>query len=165
MKKETLKKLIESGKLAEMVSEASTGEMLTNSTALWNYIKPFFVAAGDDTVERFACVFLDAKNRVISIETLSKGTITYATVYPREIIKRALAVGAVAVIFAHNHPSGDPDPSAADKAITKQLFFACRSVGITMHEHIIVGGDRFFSFADCGLVASYDHEYINFIDG
>lgn len=158
-----IKKLIENGKLAEMVAEASKGEQITDSKVLWNYLKPFFVAAGDNTVERFVCVFLDTKNRVISIETMATGTISSAAVYPREIMKRAFAIGAAAIIFAHNHPSGDPTPSREDKCLTRELFIACKSVGITPYEHIVIGGQSYFSFADVGLIDKYNRELNAFI--
>ena len=165
MRKDTLKKMLESGQLASMIAEAVTGEQLTTPDALWNYLKPYFAAQGDNTVERFVCVFLNAKNRVISIETVATGTITGAAVYPREILKQAFAIGASAVIFAHNHPSGDTEPSLADRALTKKLVFACKSIDITVFDHMILGGNEYFSFANDGLIAHFNTAFNSFMEG
>ena len=106
-------------------------------------------------------VFLDAKNRVLSAETLFKGTLTSSAVYPREVVRQALENHAAAVIFAHNHPSGDPNPSEEDVSITRKLVFACRTMGITVHEHLIIGNDGYFSFADQGYIGRMNREYDN----
>ena len=99
-------------------------------------------------------IYLDAKNRVIAAETLFTGTITASAVYPREVVAAALAHRAAAVIFAHNHPSGDPAPSPDDMAITRRLAQACGLMGITVHEHLIIGTEGYFSFADHGHMAT-----------
>jgi len=104
-------------------------------------------------------VFLDAKNRVISTETLFEGTLTASSVYPREVLLAALNHHAAAIIFAHNHPSGDPKPSQEDIAITRRLIFALRVIDITVHEHIIVGNNCYFSFADEGYISRMNREY------
>lgn len=109
--------------------------------------------------ECFEAIFLDAKNRVLSAHTLFTGSLTASAVYPREVVEAALRHRAAAVIFAHNHPSGDPDPSAEDIAVTRQLVFACRAVGIAVHEHLIVGSGRYFSFADNGMIAQMNEEF------
>ena len=109
--------------------------------------------------ESFTAIFLDAKNRVISTKTLFTGTLTSSSVYPREVVSAAIDQSAAALIFAHNHPSGDPDPSREDAAITKRLLFACRVMGIHVHEHIIIGENRYFSFADEGFIARMNSEY------
>jgi DNA repair protein RadC len=105
-------------------------------------------------------VFLDAKNRVISTETLFEGTLTASSVYPREVVLEALNHHAAALIFAHNHPSGDPKPSQEDIDITRRLVFALRVVDITVHEHIVVGNNRYFSFADEGYISRMNREYV-----
>ena len=84
---------------------------------------------------------------------------TASSVYPREVVRAALKHQAAAVIFAHNHPSGDPAPSQEDVAVTRQLVFACRTVGITVHEHLVIGNNRYFSFADHGHMASMNREF------
>ncbi len=111
--------------------------------------------------ECFKVVYLDAKNRVLDTETLFRGTLTASSVYPREVVRAALDHHAAALIFAHNHPSGDPQPSQEDMAITRQLVFACRVMGMTVHEHVIIGQDKYFSFADQGYLKRIDQEYEN----
>jgi len=129
---------------------------LNNSRELFDFLKH---RIRDKKTEYFEAVFMDAKNRVITTETLFRGTLTASAVYPREVVKAALAHDAAAVIFAHNHPSGEPEPSNEDIAVTKQLVFACRVVGVTVHEHLIMGEDRYFSFADQGYIARMNREF------
>jgi len=128
---------------------------LNNSQALFDYLSQ---SLRDKPREQFKVLFMDARNRVNAIQTLFEGTLTAATVYPREVIRAALDHQAAALILAHNHPSGDPQPSAADKALTRRLVQACLLMDITLHEHIIVGRDAYFSFADQGLIARYRSE-------
>lgn len=109
--------------------------------------------------EHFAAVFLDAKNRVLASEILFSGTLTASAVYPREVVIKALGHQAAAVIFAHNHPSGDVTPSASDKDITRKLLFALGFVGITVHEHLIVGSQGVYSFAAQGVIAQFNKEF------
>jgi len=122
---------------------------LSNSKALFEYL--YHSMASKDR-ECFNALYLDAKNRVLASERLFQGTLTASSVYPREVVKSALSHRAAAVIFAHNHPSGDPDPSAADFAVTQQLVFACMTMGIAVHEHIVIGDQAYFSFADRGHI-------------
>jgi len=129
---------------------------LNNSTELFDFLNH---QIRDKKTECFEAVFLDAKNRVITSETLFRGTLTASAVYPREVVRAALDHDAAAVIFAHNHPSGEPEPSNEDIAITRQLVFACRVVGITVHEHLIMGDNRYFSFADHGHIARMNREF------
>jgi DNA repair protein RadC len=123
---------------------------LTNSRELFDYLN---TAVRDKRREAFLAIFLDAKNRVIAVETLFEGTLNASAVYPREVILAALKHQAAALIFAHNHPSGDPQPSAEDMAITRQLVFAGGVMGIAVHEHLVIGAERYYSFADNGLIA------------
>ena len=125
-------------------------QALSNSRALFDYLNQ---SIRDKKRECFIAIYLDAKNRVIADETLFTGTVTASAVYPREVVKAALAHTAAAVIFAHNHPSGDPAPSADDMAITRKLAHACALMGITVHEHLIIGAEGYFSFADHGHMA------------
>ncbi len=129
---------------------------LNNSKELFDYL---YHSIRDKSRECFNVVFLDAKNRVITTETLFEGTLTASSVYPREVVVAALNHHAAALIFAHNHPSGDPEPSAEDVAITRRLVFSCRVVGIMVHEHLIVGNNRYFSFADQGYIARMNREF------
>jgi DNA repair protein RadC len=126
-------------------------EALTNSRELFDYLNH---TIRDKKRECFVAIYLDAKNRVIAAETLFTGTITASAVYPREVVTAALAHTAAAVIFAHNHPSGDPAPSPDDMAITRRLAQACGLMGITVHEHLIIGTEGYFSFADHGHMAT-----------
>lgn len=123
---------------------------LTNSRELFDYLNH---TIRDKKRECFVAIYLDAKNRVIADETLFTGTVTASAVYPREVVHAALAHTAAAVIFAHNHPSGDPAPSPDDMAITRRLVQACGLMGITVHEHLIIGAEGYFSFADHGHMA------------
>lgn len=107
---------------------------------------------GDYAQEMFACLFLDTKLRLLSFEILFQGTLNEATVYPREIVKRGLALNAASIILAHNHPSGNPEPSEADKASTRQIQLALDLVGIKLVDHIIIGHPYHFSFAEYGLL-------------
>jgi DNA repair protein RadC len=124
--------------------------VLTHSQALFDYLNH---TIRDKKKECFVAIYLDAKNRVIADETLFTGTVTASAVYPREVVEAALAHSAAAVIFAHNHPSGDPSPSSDDLAITQKLVKACGLMGITVHEHLIIGAEGYFSFADNGHMA------------
>jgi DNA repair protein RadC len=131
-------------------------DVLNNSKELFEYL---YHSIRDKNRECFNVVFLDAKNRVAATETLFEGTLTASSVYPREVVLAALNHHAAALIFAHNHPSGDPKPSQEDVAITRQLVFACKVVGITVHEHLIIGNNRYFSFADEGYISRMNREY------
>ena len=101
--------------------------------------------------EVFACLFLDNRHRVVTFEKLFYGTIDGASVYPREVVRRAIAHNAAAVIFAHNHPSGVAEPSAADKQITQRLKDALALIEVRVLDHMIVGDDV-VSFAERGLI-------------
>lgn len=112
--------------------------------------------------EQFKIVFLDAKNQILEERTCFEGTVDSSAVYPREIMKAALKYGASSLIFVHNHPSGDPDPSESDKEITKDLVLAGHVMQIKVLDHIIIGGNRYFSFADEGVIEKYDYFFQNF---
>lgn len=102
--------------------------------------------------EVFAALFLDNRHRVIAFEELFRGTIDAASVYPREVVKRALELNAAAIIFTHNHPSGLPEPSAADKSLTQRLKAGLALVDIRTLDHIVVGDCTTVSFAERGLL-------------
>lgn len=111
--------------------------------------------------ERFKVMFLNAQNQVIEVEDLFEGTLTASAVYPREIIEKAIKYNAASLIFVHNHPSGDPEPSDNDKQITKDLVFAGNIMQIKVLDHIIIGDNRYFSFADEGLIEEYELNFLN----
>ncbi|MEM6304944.1 MAG: DNA repair protein RadC [Pseudomonadota bacterium] len=96
--------------------------------------------------EQFRILFLDRKNVLIADEEQAKGTVDHVPVYPREVAKRALELNASALILVHNHPSGDPTPSQSDLAMTEQIAQACSALGLTLHDHLIIGKSRELSF-------------------
>jgi DNA repair protein RadC len=102
--------------------------------------------------EVFVCIWLDAQHKVIEIEEAFSGTLTQTSVYPREIVKKALARNAAAVIFAHNHPSGVAQPSQADELLTRNLKEALALVEVKVLDHFIVAGNQAISFAERGLL-------------
>ena len=105
-----------------------------------------------ETTEQFRLLFLNRKNRIIADEVQQRGTVDHTPVYPREVVKRALEIGASAIILVHNHPSGDPTPSRADIDMTKDIQEAARSLGIAIHDHIIIAGDEHASLKGLGLM-------------
>ncbi|MBU2992263.1 DNA repair protein RadC [Octadecabacter sp. 1_MG-2023] len=109
------------------------------------------VMAHRDT-EQFRVLFLDRKNVLIVDEEQSAGTVDHVPVYPREVVKRALEVNASSLILVHNHPSGDPTPSNEDIAMTNQIADAAMALGITLHDHLIIGRSRELSFKAQGLI-------------
>jgi DNA repair protein RadC len=102
--------------------------------------------------EAFVCLWLDAQHRVVDVEEAFSGTLTQTSVYPREIVKRALHYNAAAVIFAHNHPSGVAQPSQADELLTRNLRDALALVEVRVLDHFIVAGNQAVSFAERGLL-------------
>ncbi len=102
--------------------------------------------------EVFVAVFLTSQNRVIKVEEIFRGTLTQTSVYPREIVKLALANNAASVIFAHNHPSGEPHPSQADRALTKTLADALALIDVRVLDHFIVAPGASLSFAEQGMM-------------
>jgi len=124
-----------------------------SSKEVFDYL---FLSMRDLKKERFKVMFLNAQNQVIEVENLFEGTLTASAVYPREILARAIKHNAASLIFAHNHPSGNPEPSDNDKQITRDLVFAGKVMQIDVLDHIIVGDNRYFSFADAGLIEEYN---------
>jgi DNA repair protein RadC len=102
--------------------------------------------------EQFRILFLDRKNVLIADEDQARGTVDHVPVYPREVVKRTLELNASALILVHNHPSGDPTPSEADISMTEQINAACQTMGITLHDHLIIGRSRELSFRSEGLL-------------
>lgn len=106
----------------------------------------------DKAKEHFKIILLNPRNRIVGISTISIGTLNASLVHPREVFKDAIKHNAASMVLAHNHPSGDPDPSEDDLTITKRLTEAGRIFGIEVKDHIIVGKDGFFSFKEKGLI-------------
>lgn len=125
------------------------GRKITQPALTFEYLQ---ILLQDYEHEVFSAVFLDSQHRVISFEELFRGTIDSASVYPREVVKRALAHNAAAVILVHNHPSGDPEPSDTDRRITQQLMHALGLVEIRVIDHIVVGSEGCQSFAERGYL-------------
>ena len=97
--------------------------------------------------EAFLCLMLDMKHKPLAVDLVSLGSLTSSIVHPRETFRPAVAIGAAAIIVAHNHPSGSPDPSAEDEAVTDRLREAGRLLGVPLLDHVILGSGRFYSFA------------------
>jgi len=103
-------------------------------------------------VEEFHLLTLDAQNRITRAVLITRGILNSSLVHPREVFRAAIAEAAAAVIVVHNHPSGNPVPSADDRAVTRQLVEAGRLLDMPVVDHVIVAGDRYFSFAEAGLL-------------
>lgn len=102
--------------------------------------------------EQLRLLFLDKKNKLIADEVQNTGTVDHTPAYPREIARRAIELGATALILVHNHPSGDPSPSNADIEKTKEIVRAAEAIGVVIHDHVIIGRDGYASFKDMGLL-------------
>ena len=122
---------------------------LSSWSALLDYCS---AAMARSETEEFRVLFLDRKNVLVADEVQSEGTVDHAPVYPREIIKRALALNASALILVHNHPSGDPTPSRADIEMTREIVEAARALRIAVHDHIVIGRGGTASFKSLGLL-------------
>jgi len=122
---------------------------LEDPRILFNYCK---AALGAHTDEVFKVIYLDNRFKVIGLETLTEGTIDRATVYPRKVIESALKKKASILIFAHNHPDGNINPSDHDKTLTRALLLAAKTLNITVYDHLIVSKDEVFSFRAQGLL-------------
>ena len=127
--------------------DMKAGDALDSPEAVRAYLR--LILHGKE-YEVFCCVFLDAQNRVIAVEELFRGTLTQTSVYPREIIKRALFHNAGALILAHNHPSGVAESSQADRQLTRRLAEALALVDIRVLDHFIVAGASSLSFKESG---------------
>lgn len=123
--------------------------ILTSWQRLLDYLHATMANA---KIEQFRVLYLNRKNVLIHDEIHREGTVDQSAVYPREIIKKALDLGATAIILIHNHPSGDPSPSEADLYLTNEVIDACRPLGIAVHDHIIVAKSGHLSFKSAGLI-------------
>jgi DNA repair protein RadC len=129
------------------------GEPVQTSESLF---RRYHTALRDSMKEVFKVVLLDRKNRVIAEDEVSTGSLSASIVHPREVLNPAIRQSASAIICVHNHPSGDPKPSGEDVEITRRIHDASRIVGIALLDHIIIGDDRYFSFADEGIIKSWE---------
>jgi DNA repair protein RadC len=129
--------------------ELAKRTVISSWTQLVNYVRD---ALAHEPREQFRVLFLDVKNQLLADEVLNQGTVDHAPVYPREIARRALELSAGAVILVHNHPSGDPKPSAQDIAVTREIVAALGALGVRVHDHLVVGRDGVASFKSLGLI-------------
>ena len=119
----------------------------------WQRLIEYVEAAmANETNEHFRVLFLNKKNEVIKDEVQQTGTVDHTPAYPREVMKRALELGATALILAHNHPSGDPTPSPADVSLTKQIIKAAAPFDIVIHDHLVISRNGTQSFKSLGLI-------------
>ena len=135
--------------LRQMMEGLKSRDILTSSAATRDYLRARFKSCESEV---FSCLFLNNQHHVMELEELFRGTIDGAAVYPREVVKRALYHNAAAVIFAHNHPSGIAEPSAADIAITRKLKTAMQTIEVRVLDHLVIGAGEVISFAERGLL-------------
>lgn len=135
--------------LAILESRANYGPVLDSPAAVRDYLR---LSLGGLEHEEFCCVWLDAQHKVLKIERVFRGTLTQTSVYPREVVKLALTHNAAAVIFAHNHPSGSPNPSTADEVLTRVLKDTLALIDVRVLDHFVVTACEIKSFAECGLI-------------
>lgn len=125
----------------------------TNLISSWNALLEYLTArTAYGATEQFRVIYLNRKNQLIADEPQGEGTVDHTPVYPREVVKRALELNASALIMVHNHPSGDPTPSRADIEMTRKVKDAATAVGITLHDHVVVGRAGTVSFKTAGLL-------------
>jgi DNA repair protein RadC len=142
-------------KLCEAVAQRMARAKVMHRSVLssWDALLDYcHTAMAHRETEQFRILFLDRKNVLIADEKQARGTVDHVPVYPREVVKRALELNASALILVHNHPSGDPTPSDADIAMTAQIQDAAQVLGLTLHDHLIVGRSREVSFRSLGYL-------------
>ncbi len=130
-------------------ARVARGEALESPQDTLNFLQ---AVLRDRSYEVFCCLFLDNRHRVLAFEELFRGTLNGTAVYPREIVRRALALNAAAVILVHNHPSGMAEPSRADEVLTRRLKEALSLVEVRVLDHIVVGDGETVSFSERGLI-------------
>jgi DNA repair protein RadC len=129
-------KLVHAGAARLLKQPLTEAPLLTSWDRVTDYLR---AEMANEPVEQFRVLFLDARNRLIADEVQGRGTIGHTPAYPREVVRRALELHATAVVLAHNHPSGEPTPSREDIAMTQDIQRAAQTMGIAVHDHIIVG--------------------------
>lgn len=132
-----------------LAEEISTGNILNSPQSVRDFLR---LTLGSKPHEIFVGIFLDVRHRAIATEELFRGTLTQASVYPREVVKRALHHNAAAMIFAHNHPSGIAQPSKADELLTQALKQALALIDVSVLDHFVIGSNEVVSFAEQGLI-------------
>lgn len=111
--------------------------------------------------EVFKVIYLNSQNQIMETIDLSEGTVNSSAVPPREVIEGALKSHAISLIFVHNHPSGNPNPSLSDRDLTRELVYAGKIMQLKVLDHIIIGDNKYFSFAGAGLIEEYEMDYLN----
>ncbi|MEQ9519055.1 MAG: DNA repair protein RadC [Parvibaculum sp.] len=142
-------KIVQASAIKLAQTEIMNKPVISSWTALLNYCK---AAMAYNTTEQFRILFLDRKNVLIADEVQQKGTVDHTPVYPREVVKRALDLGASSIILVHNHPSGDPTPSQADINMTRQIVDTAKPLGISVHDHLVIGKGSHASFKSLQLI-------------
>ena len=142
-------KTVQAAALRVVRAEIVDRPVLNNWDKLMDYLN---AVMSRERVEQFRVLFLDVRNRLLADEAQTQGTVNHTPVYPREVVKRALELHATAIVLAHNHPSGDPAPSRQDIDMTLEVREAGRVLGVRLHDHVVVGNGRWFSFAREGLL-------------
>lgn len=142
-------KVTQEAGLRLLKEEAKSLPVLQSWNALLDYCR---AAMGQNKIEQFRVLFLNKKYRLIADEVQQTGTIDHTPLYPREVIKRALELGASSIILVHNHPSGDPTPSKADLEMTNQVMCAAAPLGIVLYDHLVIAAQKFYSFKAQGLI-------------
>ena len=127
------------------------GKGIKTSREAADHFRAYFAESAKKR-EQFVVCFLNGQHRVLATEKLFTGSITTSAVYPREVVQRILDLGAAAVMFSHNHPSGELTPSSSDRAVTKKLQTALGSIDVEVLDHLIIGAGEYFSFADSNLI-------------
>jgi DNA repair protein RadC len=142
-------RLVRAAALRLMQGEVSKRPLLSSWDKVVQYCR---AAMGFEMREQFRILFLDKRNRLLADEIQGHGTVDHTPVYVREVLRRALELSASSIILVHNHPSGDPTPSRADIAMTKEIIAAAGKLDISVHDHLIVGRDGHISLRSAGLV-------------
>jgi len=142
-------KTVQAAALRMTQQEMTQREVIGSWKKLLDYCR---MAMAEEKNEQFRLLFLDSKNGLIADEVQQRGTVNHTPVYPREVVKRALELGATAIIMVHNHPSGDPTPSADDIAMTREVAEAAEKLGISLHDHIVIGRKGHVSLKSQGLI-------------
>jgi DNA repair protein RadC len=142
-------KIVQAANLRMLKGELADRPLLSSWDALLDYLR---ADMGSQDIERVRVLYLNARNMLIRDELASEGSIDQSAIYVREVVKRALELGASAVILVHNHPSGSPEPSRQDIAITREIAAAAGKLGIVLHDHIVVGGSDYRSMRGMGLL-------------
>jgi DNA repair protein RadC len=142
-------KIVQAAAMRLMKGQVINRPILASWNAILEYVRAAMAFAD---IEQFRVLFLDKKNQLIADEVQQQGTVDHTPVYPREVVKRALELGASAIVLVHNHPSGDPTPSLADVDMTKKIIDAGQRLGVMVHDHIIVGRKGHASFRALTLI-------------